>query len=141
MLYGHDWFAVRRRAARVLPALLVTLTACGGDDITCALLPDMTGLTVELSATPTGPYTVEVVLPTSSPVSYVYRCDGGPSCRGSRIFFPGLVTPRPTIRVTTSIGTRSTPALREVRYTDSYPNGRSCEPRTTSATVTAAIPE
>lgn len=141
MIHGHSRYAMRRRAARVLPALLLVLSACGGDDITCALLPDMTGLTVELSATPTGPYTVEVVVPTSSPVSYVYRCDGGPSCRGSRIFFPGLVTPYPTIRVTTSIGTRATPAIREVRYTDSYPNGRACEPRTISATVTAAIPE
>lgn len=141
MIHGIDWYGMRRCAARALPALLVVVSACGGDDITCALLPDMTGLTVELSATPTGPYTVEVVVPTSSPVSYVYRCDGGPSCRGLRIFFPGLVTPYPTIRVTTSVGTRSTPAVREVRYSDSYPNGRACEPRTTSATVTAAIPE
>lgn len=140
MIRSSSWYGLRRCAARVLPAYFVVLSACGGDDITCALLPDMTGLTVELSATPTGPYTVEVLVPTSSPVTYVYRCDGGPSCRGSRIFFPGLVTPYPTIRVTTSVGTRSTPALREVRYTDSYPNGRSCEPRTTSATVTAAIP-
>ena len=139
--YTRVWRTMCYGAVRVVPALLVLLGACGRDSLTCTLLPNMTGLTVELSAQPTGPYTVEVVVPSSSPVSYGYRCDGGPSCVGTRIFFPGLVTAYPTIRVTTALGTRATPATREVKYTDSYPNGPSCEPRTTSATVAAAIPE
>ncbi len=141
MSYGSSWRRMCRGAVRVVPALLVLLGACGRDSLTCTLLPNMTGLTVELSAQPTGPYTVEVVVPSSWPVSYVYRCDGGPSCVGTRIFFPGLVTAYPTIRVMTALGMRATPATREVKYTDSYPNGPSCEPRTTSATVAAAIPE
>ena len=127
-------------ARRALPILLAMVAGCGRESLACTLLPDMTGLTVELSSVPTGPYTVEVLVPTSSPVSYVYRCDGGPSCRGARVFFPGLVTPFVTVRVTTSAGTRSTPYQR-LSYTDSYPNGASCEPRTTSATIVAALPE
>ena len=125
---------------RAVPMLLAMVAGCGRESLTCTLLPDMTGLTVELSSVPTGQYTIEVLVPTSSPVSYVYRCDGGPSCRGARVFFPGLVTPFVTVRVTTSAGTRSTPHQR-LTYTDSYPNGASCGPRTTSATIAAALPE
>ncbi len=120
--------------------LLAVVAGCGRESLSCTLLPDMTGLTVQLSAVPTGAYTVEVLVPTSSPVSYVYRCDGAQSCRGARVFFPGLVTPNVTVRVTTAAGTRSTPYQR-LTYTDSYPNGKSCEPRTTSATIIAALPE
>lgn len=141
MLYASDGYNTGRRAPRVVPALLMFLGACGSESVACTLLPSMTGLTVELSAQPTGPYTVEVVVPSSAPVSYVYHCDRGPACIGTRIFFPGLVTPYPTIRVTTPLGTRETPATREVKYTDSYPNGPSCGTRTTSATISAAIPE
>ena len=131
---------LRHLAHRAAPLLLAFVAACGHESLTCPLRPDMTGLTVELSAVPTGAYTVEVLVPTSSPVSYVYRCDGGPSCRGSRVFFPGLVTPFVTVRITTLVGTRSTPYQR-VQYTDAYPNGSSCEPRSTSATIMAALPE
>ncbi len=141
MRYTSCWRRTRRGATRFVPALLVLLGACGGESLTCTLLPSMTGLTVELSAQPTGPYTVEVVVPSSAPVSYVYRCDRVLACVSTRLFFPGLVTPYPTVRVTTALGTRETPATREVKYTDSYPNGPSCGTRTTSATVTAAIPE
>ena len=131
----------RRLVPRALPALLALCAACGQESLTCTLLPDMTGLTVELSAVPTGAFTVEVLVQSSSPVSYLYRCDGGPSCRGSsKAFFPGLVAPYATVRVTTSVGTRTT-AYQRLQYTDSYPNGPSCDPRTTSATVVAALPE
>ena len=131
---GH-WFV-----HRALAIMLAVVAGCGRESLTCTLLPDLTGLTVELSSVPTGPYAVEVLVPTSFPVSYVYRCDGGPSCRGARVFFPGLVTSSVTVRVTTSAGTRSTPYQR-LTYTDSYPNGASCGPRTTSATIVAALPE
>ena len=141
MRYTSCWRSTRGGATRFVPALLVFLGACGSDSLTCTLLPSMTGLTVELSAQPTGPYTVEVVVFSSAPVSYMYRCDRVLACISTRLFFPGLVTPYPTVRVTTALGTRETPATREVKYTDSYPNGPSCGTRTTSATVTAAIPE
>jgi hypothetical protein len=126
---------------RAAITLLVLLAGCGRESLTCTLLPDMTGLTVELTAQPSGPYTVEVLIPTAPAVSYLYRCDGGPSCRGTRIFFPGLVTPNPTVRVKTAVGTRTTLSQRRLEYTDSYPNGKSCDPRTTSATISAALPD
>lgn len=129
--------------ALIAQVALASITACGGDSMACALLPDMTGLTVTLSAVPSGPYSVEVLVPRSTPslpVSYEFRCDGGQLCRRSTIFFPGLVTPNASVRVTTQVGTRTTEYPR-IAYSDSYPNGQSCEPRTTSATVTAALPE
>ena len=131
-----------RRALRLTTfVVLGFLTACEGGSLTCPLRPDSTGLTVELSAAPSGPYTVEVLLPTSWPVAYVYRCDGGLSCRSTRVFFPGLIAPYgTTVQVTTSIGTRAT-RLQRIVYTDSYPNGSSCDPRSTNATVSVAIPE
>lgn len=134
---------LRKPASRCLTlcVALGLLAACEGDSVTCPLLPDNTGLTVQLSAVPSGPYTVEAVMPTSWPVTYVYRCDGGLGCRSTRVFFPGLVAPYgTTVRVTTSLGTRAT-TFQRIAYTDAYPNGSSCEPRSTTATVSAAIPE
>lgn len=119
--------------------MLMLTVACNGDGLVCILLPDPTGLTVELSARPEGPYTVQVVPSSSSPVSYTYQCDGGPSCRANRIFFPGLVAPLVTIRVTTSLGTRTT-SPRRIEYQESYPNGKGCDPRAFTASVQAEIP-
>lgn len=119
---------------------LSTFVACGGDSITCTLIGDMTGLTVNLSAVPSGPYSVEVLVASSSPVSYIFRCDGGLQCRSSQAFFPGLIATDIAVRVTTLLGTRTT-AYQHVAFSDSYPNGPSCEPRATTATVTALLPE
>jgi len=124
--------------------LLLSLTiGCSADDLTCPLAGDITGLTVELSAAPVGPFTVEIGVPafsTSIPVSYTYRCDGGPQCRTRTIRFPGLIAPNFTVRVTTERGVRNTTPPQPVKYIDTYPNGRASEPRSTPATVPAAIP-
>ncbi len=136
-----------RKISRHRPALLLLLAltaGCGSDDLTCPLAGDLTGLTVELSAVPVGPFTVEIGVPAFSasiPVSYAYRCDGGPQCRTRTIRFPGLIAPNFTVRVTTERGVRNTTPPQPVKYIDTYPNGQACEPRSTTATVQAAIPE
>ena len=127
-------------------ALLLTFALCGcrAEELVCPLAGDLTGLTVELAATPVGPFTVDIVIPRSTPslpVSYTYRCDGGQLCRTNTVTFPGLIATDFTVRVTTSLGVRETTPPRLVRYTDSYPNGTSCDPRSTTATVQAGIPE
>jgi hypothetical protein len=133
------------RSPRAALLVLLALTAgCGSDDLTCPLAGDITGLTVELSAVPVGPFTVEIGVPIISPslpVSYTYRCDGGPQCRTRTIRFPGLIATYLTVRVTTERGVRNTTPPQPVKYIDTYPNGRACEPRSTTATVQAAIPE
>lgn len=133
------------RATRTAPLLaLPLLLACNPEELTCTLAGDLTGLTVELSAVPVGPFTVDIVIPRSTPslpVSYTYRCDGGQLCRTRSVIFPGLVATDFTVRVTTNLGVRETTPPRPVRYTDEFPNGPRCGPRSTTATVQAGIPE
>ena len=42
---------------------LPLLLACNPEELTCTLAGDLTGLTVELSAVPVGPFTVDIVIP------------------------------------------------------------------------------
>ena len=136
---------VLRRFARTsragAAAALLVVVGCDNANLTCPLLPDRTGLTVQLSAAPVGAFTVEVLLAAPPPVpSYVYICDGGVTCRGvSAVFFPGLVPSFVAVRVTTTVGTRTTNRER-VTYVDAYPNGRACEPRSTTGTVLVPLP-
>lgn len=131
------------RSYRAALVVLLALTAgCGSDDLTCPLAGDLTGLTVELSAVPVGPFTVEIGVPVfspSPPVSYTYRGDGGPPCRTRTIRFPGLIATNFTVRGTTERGERNATPPQLVKYIDTYPNGRACEPRSKAATVQAAI--
>jgi hypothetical protein len=83
-------------AALLLASLL--LLACHPEELTGTLAGDLTGLTVEMSAVPVGPFTVDIVI------------------------------------------LRSTQSL-PVSYTDTFPNGPRCGPRSTTATVQAGIPE
>ena len=145
--YVIDVFCLRvlRRFARIgrvcSAAALLGVVGCHSDNLTCLLRPDRTGLTIQLSGAPVGAFTVEVLLSTSPPVpSYVYSCDGGVTCRGvSAVFFPGLVPSFAAVRVTTTVGTRTTDRAR-VTYVDDYPNGRACEPRSTTGTILVPLP-
>lgn len=141
MPYAPTIHSIAARQRLTVGALVTALlvAGCGRDSYFCTAIGDSTGLTVELPSIPTGAYTVEVLVRSSSPVSYVYRCDGGPACRNSRAFFPGLVAPYASVRVTTTVGVRTTD-YSGINYTDSYPNGPSCAPRSSTATVTAALP-
>lgn len=133
-----------RRLRAALPLLLTLAVGCSPESLTCTLAGDLTGLTVELSAQPVGPFTVDIIVPMSTPslpVTYTYRCDGGPLCRTNTVRFPGLIATSFTVRVTTERGVRNTTPPRPVQYIDSYPNGKDCAPRSTTATVQAAIPE
>jgi hypothetical protein len=135
---------LRRATHAALLLTLPLLLACNPEELTCTLAGDLTGLTVELSAVPVGPFTVDIVIPRSTPslpVSYTYRCDGGPLCRTRTVIFPGLIATDFTVRVTTNLGVRETTPPRPVRYTDEFPNGPRCGPRSTTATVQASIPE
>ena len=125
-----------------LSLALVLCVACHPEELVCTTAGDLTGLTIELSAQPVGPFVVDVVVPSSTPslpVSYTYRCDGGPLCRTKMVTFPGLIATTFKVRVTTNLGVRETTPP-PVRYTDSYPNGKACDPRSTTAIVQAAIP-
>jgi len=139
--YGRVLRRLARIGQRCSATALLAVVGCGSSDITCPLLPDRTGLTVQLASAPIGAFTVEVIVSASPPVpTYVYVCDGGVSCRGvSAVYFPGLVPASASIRVTTTVGTRITNNAR-VTYTDSYPNGRRCEPRSTTGTVVVPLP-
>lgn len=131
-----------RRAVRLVA--LGVCVGCRPEELTCTTAGDLTGLTVELSAAPVGPFSVDIVIPRSTPslpVSYTYRCDGGLPCRTKTVVFPGLIATDFSVRVTTSLGVRETTPPRPVQYTDSYPNGTACDPRSTTATVHARIPE
>jgi|APMI01.1.fsa_nt_gi hypothetical protein len=134
----------RDSRALFLSLVLLLCAACdSAASLVCTTAGDVTGLTVQLSATPVGPYTVDVVIPQSGssfPVFYTFRCNGESLCRTNSVKFPGLIANQFTVRVTTTLGTRET-TLGLVRYTDSYPNGKACDPRSTTATVQAAIPE
>jgi hypothetical protein len=131
--------AVRSRRLGVM-AFLVLPLACRGDSLTCTLIGDPTGLTVELPAPMQGPFTV-TLLSARPGLSYTYSCDGGPGCVGTvRVLFAGVIVPAATIRVTTPRGTKDTPRS-GIRYEESFPNGRGCEPRALTATVRADLPE
>ncbi|MCA2984169.1 MAG: hypothetical protein ACK5U0_13780 [Gemmatimonas sp.] len=134
-------FLLYRRAPRTaFVGLLVLPMACSGDSFTCTLIGDPTGLTVELPTPMQGPFTVTLLSPRPG-LTYTYSCDGGPGCVGTvRVLFAGVVVPQATIRVTTPRGTRDTPRS-GIRYEESFPNGRGCEPRALTATVRAELPE
>lgn len=148
MLLGHSAMESKVKPARregllkrLTPSLaLVLCVACRPEELFCTTAGGFTGLTIELSAQPVGPFVVDVVPTQSLGLSYTYRCDGGLWCRTNRVLFPGLIATSFTVRVTTNLGVRET-TQPLVRYTDWYPNGKACEPRSTSATVRAAIPE
>jgi hypothetical protein len=131
--------AVHNRRIGVV-ALLVLPMACQGDSLTCTLIGDPTGLTVEMPTPMQGPFTV-TLLSGRPGLTYTYSCDGGPGCVGTvRVLFAGVVVPQATIRVTTPRGTKDTPRS-GIRYEESFPNGRSCEPRALTATVRAELPD
>lgn len=126
-----------RRVAMV--PLVIGVGACSGESLTCTLIGDPTGLTVELSSRPQGPFTVQVIPQGSSTVAYTHRCDGTAACSQNTIFFPKLVAESVQIQVTTSLGTQTTTVPR-VEYRESFPNGKGCEPRALTATVRAQTP-
>jgi hypothetical protein len=124
-------------------ATIVLLGGCEADSFVCATIGDSTRLTVQLSARPTGPYTVDVTpnrSTSTTPVTYTFRCDGLPLSSARGAFFPGAVEQHFRVRVTTTVGVRET-RLHDVRYTDRYPNSERCEPRTPTATVPMQFPE
>lgn len=128
-----------RQRVAMLP-LVIGVGACTGESLTCTLIGDPTGLTVELSSPPPGPFTVEVIPVSSAPVVYTYRCDAPNPCqRVTSAFFPKLIAQQIQIRVTTSVGTKTTNPP-SITYTESYPNGKGCEPRAFTATVRAQTP-
>jgi len=142
---GHTLLArltgAYRRGAIAACASMFLVPGCGGDTITrvCTAAGCSSGLTVQLSAIPTGAFTVEAFIDGRPQLQYVYRCDGGIACRTSAVFLEGLVTSRVTLRVPTVQGTR-TVEFPNVVYIDRYPNGRDCDPRCANATVAVDLP-
>ena len=132
-----------RRTHRLALVIATGLAAAGcsvfdpGDDV-CTLAGCQSGLGVELSARPTGPFRVEVTVPgaTSGGPTYVYDCPDAARCVPGA-FFPDFAPTHVTVRVTTTAGvvTRSfTPT-----YRTHSPNGEDCEPTCREATVRMEI--
>ncbi len=120
---------------------LLTATGCGviGPGDSCTLIGCNSGLTVHLSAKPTGAYKVEVfaVSPNQQP-AYVYECSTASNCQQD-IFFAGLIVSHPFVRITTSTGTK-TVEIATMNYVTSRPNGPGCDPECRQATVNVDIP-
>ena len=127
----------------ILPATLLALAAgcdvLGIGSTHCTLIGCTDGITVRLTALPTGPYRVEILV-GSGPggPSYAYDCAGGSACLQD-IFFPELVLNSIIVRVTTPLGTRDTEIANPV-YETSRPNGPDCPPLCRQASVTAQLP-
>jgi hypothetical protein len=128
---------------RIVPATLLAFAAgcdvLGIGSTHCTLIGCTDGITVHLTALPTGPYRVEILV-GSGPggLSYAYDCAGGPTCQ-QVIFFPELVPDRIIVRVTTSLGSRDTEISNPV-YSTLRPNGPDCPPLCRQASVTAQLP-
>jgi hypothetical protein len=135
-----------RTKPRILPAALLAMTlATGCDTLGVAPDPNCTeigctdGISVHLTALPTSPYRVEILV-GSGPggLSYAYDCAGGSACLQD-IFFPELVLDRIIVRVITSLGSRDSEISNPV-YATLRPNGPDCPPLCLQATVTAQLP-
>jgi hypothetical protein len=105
----------------------------------CTLIGCTNGLTVHLTSLPDGPFTVEVFTNVGDGVPvFTYRCTTGTGCRQD-IVFEDYRPSNPTIRVTTSLGTRDTRIDGGVHYEITHPNGPDCG-ECWHGTVTALLP-
>ena len=106
---------------RILLAALLSLAAgcdvLGIGSTQCTLIGCTDGITVHLTALPTGPYRGEILGSGPDGLSYTYDIVG----------------------VTTPLGTRYTEIANPV-YTTSGPNGQDCPPICRQASVTAQLP-
>jgi hypothetical protein len=111
----------------------------GSGDGECTEIGCSDGITVHLPAVPDGPYRVEIIVGSGpSGLSYAYECAGGPTCQQD-IFFPELVLDRIVVKVTSSLGSRTTEITNPV-YVTSQPNGPDCPPLCRQTSVTAQLP-
>jgi hypothetical protein len=126
-----------RHAPILTLATAFALAGCSvfdpGDDV-CTLIGCQSGLRVEFSTRPAGPFRVEVTAPGTTPggPTFVFDCPDPARCGASAVF-PDFTPTHVTVRVTTPAGvvTRDfTPA-----YRSSSPNGEDCEPTCREATV------
>lgn len=103
---------------------------------------------VRLTSVPTGPYSVEVLVPARGTglqhALYAHECAGGSSCP-HQFYFSQLFVSHPEVfrshvwvRVTTIAGSLVT-EVPNVNYVKTYPNGRRCPPPCPYATVTAEV--
>lgn len=121
----------------ITPAVALLLAACQPilGSGTCTLIGCTSGLEVELSARPAGPYRIEAFVDGAG-ARYVYDCADPAACLGVAIFSD--FTPSwATVQVTTAAGTRRF----EVRpqYRESRPNGGECPPVCRTARVTLTL--
>jgi len=83
-------------------------------------------------------YKVEIIVAGAAPGLYEYACAGGEACQQD-IFFPELILDRIVVKVTTSLGSRTTEIPNPV-YARSRPNGPDCPPLCLQTSVTAQLP-
>lgn len=123
----------------VVPLFALGTPACDSPTGVCTLRGCDSGLVVQLSALPAGPFSVEVfaVSPNQLP-SYRYECDGTSPCE-ERVLFSGLQVSSAYVQVTTPAGA-ALQHFPQLRYETIYPNGRRCGGACQSATVAMEIP-
>ncbi|HJQ35979.1 MAG TPA: hypothetical protein VKB93_02460 [Thermoanaerobaculia bacterium] len=119
-------------------ATLAAATACSSATAVCTLIGCESGVTVHLSALPSGPFHVEVKPSGASDVRYVFDCTGASDCRQD-IFFPGLITEDVIVTVTVGSASKQT-QVSNLAYESQRPNGADCPPDCRTVTVVAQIP-
>src|SRR5688572_25697252 len=86
---------------------LLALTACKSDRITlCPGLACKSGLTVHLSAMPSTPFRVELVVPDGDQIKLVYDCTGSGRC-SQDVFFPDVTDRDVTVTVVVGAASRT----------------------------------
>ena len=96
---------------------------CGNSTgMLCTLIGCESGVMVQVTPLPTGPFRVEVS-PLGSLVSFVRDCEDPAAC--AKIFFPNFTPGEVSVRVTTTSDTVFVQVV-QLEYRDFEPNGPGC---------------
>ena len=124
--------------ASILVAV-IAVTSCGPaapEARACTLIGCESGVAVDLSATPSGAFSVELT-PIPGGEATLKECTTAASC-GRSLFFAGVSADSVEVKVTTAAGTRS--VRTRAAYFTSQPNGPQCDPTCRQARVAVELP-
>ncbi len=139
-------FAPMFRRCRSAPAMAAFAVLAGsvfgevgcGDStgMLCTLAGCNSGVTVQVTPLPTGPFRVEVS-PLGHPVSFVRDCEDPADC--AKIFFPSFIPEAVSVRVTTASDTVFVEIV-QLEYREFRPNGPRCGPVCRNADLDIPLP-
>ena len=110
---------------------------CGDSTgLLCTAAGCNSGIMVQVTPLPTGPFRVEVS-PLGSLVSFVRECEDPAAC--AKIFFPNFTPGEVSVRVTTASDTLVL-ELVQLEYREVRPNGPSCGPVCRNADLDITLP-